>query len=198
MGETILSLPSRWQQCSTCVSLARMRANAFYLMRMILGAGAVWESESIWTVHGAVDAKRALRGQSGRRVGVWAENHAVHRHRSAGRVIEGSAGIVDGRSRGMLGWSARGGLLGERRRRRRRWRPAGVRLVQTMLQQPRDVLHRSAAVLVGSAEMVIVHVTGVILESTGVLYRAHHTVIYAASPHGAGRHGRRGRGMIDD
>lgn len=134
-------------------------------MRVILGAGAVWESEPEGTVHGTVEAKRAFRGQSGRRMGMRAKNHAVHRHRSAGSVIEGSAGIVHRRS---YGW------MFDRQ-------PARMLRLVPMLQQPRYVLGRSTAVLVRPSEVMIVNVIGVILQPAGMLYGAHHsTTIHAA------------------
>lgn len=148
---------------------------------MILGAGAVWESESEGAVHGAIEAKRALCGQSGRWMGVRAKNHAIHRHWTSRGVIEGSAGIVHGRSHGWM---------------LDRWSAGVLRLVLPMLQQSRYMLDRATAVLVRPSE-VIVYVTGVILQSAGMLDRAHHTTIHAA-PHGTRRHRGRGDRMIND
>lgn len=138
-------------------------------MRVIFGAGAVRESEPEGTVYGTVEAKRALRGQSGRWMGMRAKNHAVHGHGSPGSVIEGSAGIVHRRS---YGWMV------DRRSARM------LRLVLPMLQ-PRYVLGRSTAVLVRPPEVMIVNVTGVIFQPAGMLYGADHTAAIHAAAHAA-------------
>lgn len=147
---------------------------------MIVGAGAVWESESERTMHRAIEAKWAFRGQSGRRMSVRSKNHTVHRHGTSRGMIERSAGIVHGSYSWMLD----------------RWSARVLRFVLPMLQQPRYMLDRTTAVLVRPPK-VIVYVTGVILQPAGVLDRAHHTTIHAAS-HGTRRYRGRSDRMIND
>lgn len=148
---------------------------------MIVGASAVWESESERTMHRAIEAKWAFRGQSGRRVSVRSKNHTVHRHGTSRGMIERSAGIVHGRS---YSW-----MLD-------RWSARVLRFVLPMLQQPRYMLDRTTAVLVRPSK-VIVYVTGVILQPAGVLDRAHHATIHAAF-HGSRRYRGQSDRMIND
>lgn len=100
-------------------------------------------------------------------------NNAVHRYRSTGRVVQGSTRVIEGwsRGRGMFARSARG-LLQRRSDRRM------LRFVLPVLQQPRHVLDRSAAVFVRPAEMVVVHVAGMVLEAARVLDGAHHAAVH--------------------
>ena len=114
----------------------------------------------------------------------------VHQHRSSGGVIEGSTGVVDGRrSNGRVLDRPAWWLLDRL--------PARVLLlVQTVLQHTGDVLDGSAAVIVHPTEVMVVHVTGVIFQPTGMLDGAHRVVLHAA-PHRRGGHGGRRLGMIN-
>lgn len=111
----------------------------------------------------------------------------VHRYGSSGSVIERPTGIVDGRRshrRMWFDWPTR--CLLDRL-------STGMLLVKPMLQHPRDVFDRPAAVVVHSAKVMVVHVARVIFQPARVFDGAHRVVFDAAASHRRGRHrGRRG------
>lgn len=125
----------------------------------------------------------------------------VHRHGSSGSMVEGPTGIVDGRrSHGcvvdrpacrLVHGTARCLFQGTAGRLVHR-RSSRVLLVKTVLEHAGDVLDGPAPVIVHPAEVVVVHVAGVIFEPAWMFYGAH-CVVLDVAPHWAGGHrGRRG------